>query len=1536
MKRFTLTGFVLVFLMLISAVSFSQETTLPDDDEIIRIMRQYGITPQATKMAPGVLPKHSELPKEQTGTRGISKLFDNGPFVTHPGGGVGGADFSFTNAPYQQAGYQVNWPNYRMSDDLVVSGTDSWAIDVIRLYAYQSTSPTSPSPIQNAYIQVWSAAPNAGGTVIWGNLVTSRLINTEWANCYRGNNLTQTNRPVMVVDCRTPGLELQPGTYWIDYTIEGSAGYGPAAIIPVTITGQPITGNAITTFNNGTTWSSLGGIIYKQGAPFTVFGYVGSPEAPEVIDDFAVTPAAMGALSAELAWTNPSITQSGSPLPSLSSVSIYRNDVLIHENTSPVIGAAETFTDTPTQPGVYQYEIFATNSNGNSPKTTVTVYVGEDVPAAPANVLLIPVNNGNDAEITWDEPTEGLNGGYFTGATGYTLVRMPDSTVLANNWSGTQPFIDNTLPAFGFYAYRVTAVNDIGNGGTGVSNGELLGPFVYTKSAYANNFNELEFVSVDVITGKQTFIADNTVDPSFTYPKEVDATFVNGVCYVADGHNNRLIIKTDNGIEVPIGPLLLNGASVIPMSMAYDAATSTMYMIVINPTSLWKSLCTIDLGTLEMTEISGTSLILDRTLGLEFLPDGYLYSIDISAEQLVKIDPATGTKTVIGPIGFNADNFQALSYEPTLNRLYSYAHGLGDDRYGYYDITTGLFTSLTNNLETWISGFAIKDPLVLEEVDAVAFYVETPEVVKDRFGVGETTPVNVKVGNYGLSAASFDVTVEIGDDYSETLSVTNLGSIQETDLVFPDWTPAVAGAYDVVLTVSDPGGDGNLENNTISRVIDVYDGCRHKLTLYSQYNDGWFGDWAQVYINWVLYYDYITKPAGVVYELPVYAEEGDLITFIYYGDGLYNAEHSWELLDGEGNQLFTGAGTQYYIEQSATANCPPSIIANILSFSFNTEENPSLFNDVNGQIDPVTSSITLEVLENANLSDLVATFTLSDGASAMVGTVTQVSAVTPNDFTNPVVYTVTAEAGNTQDWTITVNALPCLSPWNYAVTGSQHIIIIPVDAAPEIFGEPLAPYDWIGVFFLNDDGEETCGGAIQWTGTGNVGFMAYADDPTTPEKDGFDSGEPFHWRLSRCGNPEEFTAIATYDPNQPSQGNFQSLGISMLTSLKAAYIQYFILNQGWNSMSSYIVPFTPAVEDLFAPIVSNLTILSNLTTMYWPQQGVNTIGNWNSNSGYVAKVTEDVEFMIGGADYVSGTMTIPAGWSYLPVLSECPADVMEMFGGNLNEVVIIQELIGTQIFWPQFEVYTLETFEPGKAYKIKLANAVTVTFPECGGLKSNFTPAQSFNSMETGWGTIKMTPYTQSVVFLANSLVDFNAGDMIGAFDESGKIWGYVQINSNSQNQTITLFGNDFTTLEKNGFAAGESIIFKLLRAETGEVIDLEVEYDQSVDNASGTFLTNSVSAVTNVTLLQTGIDQFSASSVRMFPNPARDVLNLSINGANDQTITVEIYDNKGVAVARESFSNNTALNISHLAPGVYFVNIRTTELSETRKLVVK
>ena len=71
-------------------------------------------------------------------------------------------------------------------------------------------------------------------------------------------------------------------------------------------------------------------------------------------------------------------------------------------------------------------------------------------------------------------------------------------------------------------------------------------------------------------------------------------------------------------------------------------------------------------------------------------------------------------------------------------------------------------------------------------------------------------------------------------------------------------------------------------------------------------------------------------------------------------------------------------------------------------------------------IDAEAHTISLNVPHGTDVSALVATFTLSAEASAAVGATPQVSGVTANNFTSPVVYRVTAEDLTYQDWTVTV------------------------------------------------------------------------------------------------------------------------------------------------------------------------------------------------------------------------------------------------------------------------------------------------------------------------------------------------------------------------------------------------------------------------------------------------------------------------------------------------------------------------------------
>lgn len=76
-------------------------------------------------------------------------------------------------------------------------------------------------------------------------------------------------------------------------------------------------------------------------------------------------------------------------------------------------------------------------------------------------------------------------------------------------------------------------------------------------------------------------------------------------------------------------------------------------------------------------------------------------------------------------------------------------------------------------------------------------------------------------------------------------------------------------------------------------------------------------------------------------------------------------------------------------------------------------------NGVVATINEPAKTIAVKVPYGTDVTALVATYT-QNGASVKVGTTTQVSGTTPNDFTSPVLYTVTARNGTTATYTVTV------------------------------------------------------------------------------------------------------------------------------------------------------------------------------------------------------------------------------------------------------------------------------------------------------------------------------------------------------------------------------------------------------------------------------------------------------------------------------------------------------------------------------------
>jgi hypothetical protein len=78
----------------------------------------------------------------------------------------------------------------------------------------------------------------------------------------------------------------------------------------------------------------------------------------------------------------------------------------------------------------------------------------------------------------------------------------------------------------------------------------------------------------------------------------------------------------------------------------------------------------------------------------------------------------------------------------------------------------------------------------------------------------------------------------------------------------------------------------------------------------------------------------------------------------------------------------------------------------------------------NGVIDQNAKTISATIPLAASISSLVASYITTPGAIVKVGSIVQTNGVTPNDFTNAVVYTVVAPDGLSVDYTVAVSIIP--------------------------------------------------------------------------------------------------------------------------------------------------------------------------------------------------------------------------------------------------------------------------------------------------------------------------------------------------------------------------------------------------------------------------------------------------------------------------------------------------------------------------------
>ncbi len=73
-----------------------------------------------------------------------------------------------------------------------------------------------------------------------------------------------------------------------------------------------------------------------------------------------------------------------------------------------------------------------------------------------------------------------------------------------------------------------------------------------------------------------------------------------------------------------------------------------------------------------------------------------------------------------------------------------------------------------------------------------------------------------------------------------------------------------------------------------------------------------------------------------------------------------------------------------------------------------------------------------------------------------------------------------------------------------------------------------------------------------------------------------------------------------------------------------------------------------------------------------------------------------------------------------------------------------------------------------------------------------------------------MTGNLHAISISTDVLATLNKGDVIGAFNQNGKIGGMVEVTGFEENLLLRVFADDIITPELDGFAEGDQISFKV------------------------------------------------------------------------------------------------------------------------------
>lgn len=434
-----------------------------------------------------------------------------------------------------------------------------------------------------------------------------------------------------------------------------------------------------------------------------------------------------------------------------------------------------------------------------------------------------------------------------------------------------------------------------------------------------------------------------------------------------------------------------------------------------------------------------------------------------------------------------------------------------------------------------------------------------------------------------------------------------------------------------------------------------------------------------------------------------------------------------------------------------------------------------------------------------------------------------------------------------------------------------------------------------------------------------------------------------NWNTSGDGTFEIFsTGLAEYFPGGDDIENGQVeisasavatypciSGASQTLLLHIHRIHQIEMPAGWTSFSSYINK-DETIENLFAPIISNLIIAQNQSGVFWPEGGVNTLDDFSCLSGYKLKLENPQALTIVGPKSQNPVIDILSGWNLIPVISTGSIDCQSIVNQLGSNLIIIKEVAGTGVVWPAMNISTINAFEPGRAYMVAVEATCQLNYGICTGFKSLGMPKVPFIN-NTPWPTPEQTTNTHTIAFSGEVLNSLEPGDVVAAFNQAGLCTGMAEYTQHGRPFALVVNGDEAITSETEGMAEGETMRFKVLRSKS-EIFHLEITESLRSVNPISHFVTNGISVAESVYLKSASTENSISHAFSVYPNPSTGIFQIS-TGEDSGNITIS--DLNGKTILEQEVNNNTRIDMGAFPRGMYIISLTGNNSRHIEKLIL-